>query len=307
MKQKLTYSLFTSLLILCACSSPTDLDEDKTDSGSINASTDEQSSSSVELNIYDENSSSGENSSSNNQGTSSVEGSSSESGSFTSEPNDQDCAYDVAAHTLACDEKTYKTVVIGDQVWMAENLNYGEVITYDKNSTQSGSQKYCYDDIATNCDTRGGLYQWHTAMAFNSECVDGSKLCGSSINDTHQGICPNGWHIPSKEDWDALGVAVNGIVNPTFPNNYDLAGLELKSIELGGENNFEFNASGAGSIFSLVGEYSSDENGVHYWESTEKSTSGAASRQLSLSHSSLKRFDFDNSKKDGISIRCLKD
>ena len=144
-------------------------------------------------------------------------------------------------------------------------------------------------------------------MAFNSECVDGSTLCGSSINDTHQGICPNGWHIPSKEDWNTLAIAVNGIANSTFPNDYDLAGLDLKSLEFGGENNFGFNGLGVGVVYSLLGEYSADEVAVHYWESTEKSTSGAASRQLSVNHASLQRYDFDNSKKDGISIRCLKD
>jgi len=87
------------------------------------------------------------------------------------------------------DIKSYKTVKIGNQVWMAENLNYNV----------KGSK--CYDNKESNCDKYGRLYSWATAMGidakYNNEVWDGSDV-------KHRGICPSGWHIPSHNDWSEL-------------------------------------------------------------------------------------------------------
>jgi uncharacterized protein (TIGR02145 family) len=72
------------------------------------------------------------------------------------------------------DDQTYKTVVIGTQTWMAEDLNY-------------------------NATTR---YNWATAMALDASCNYTS--CSNFIESKHRGICPEGWHIPSKAEWNAL-------------------------------------------------------------------------------------------------------
>jgi len=89
------------------------------------------------------------------------------------------------------DGREYKTVVIGDQTWMAENLNY------DPGTGIS----YCYNGQANNCTIYGRLYNWSTAL----------------------GICPTGWRIPSRADWDELFFYVN--------NNIDNYGF---SAQLGG-------------------------------------------------------------------------
>ncbi|MDR2581108.1 MAG: hypothetical protein LBC85_08970 [Fibromonadaceae bacterium] len=88
------------------------------------------------------------------------------------------------------DGKTYKTVVVGSQTWMAENLNY-EV---------SGSA--CYDNNPSNCVTYGRLYNWATAMGLASTC--NSSSCASQVQSMQQGVCPVGWHLPNSAEWTAL-------------------------------------------------------------------------------------------------------
>jgi uncharacterized protein (TIGR02145 family) len=87
------------------------------------------------------------------------------------------------------DSKSYKWVKIGEQYWMAENLNHNT----------SGSK--CYGDDP-NCAKYGRLFNWATAMALSSNC--NSKSCASQISEKHRGICPSGWHIPSSREWAVL-------------------------------------------------------------------------------------------------------
>ena len=96
-----------------------------------------------------------------------------------------DLRYTGSYGSLLYEGQTYKTVKIGTQTWMAENLNYNA----------SGSK--CY-----NCDKYGRLYNWATAMSLPSSC--NSNSCSSQIQSKHRGICPSGWHIPSGAEWNTL-------------------------------------------------------------------------------------------------------
>jgi uncharacterized protein (TIGR02145 family) len=89
------------------------------------------------------------------------------------------------------DGRTYKTVKIGSQTWMAQNLNY---------KTDSS---FCYKDDTSKCAKYGRFYKLATAVGMpESECGKG-KACRLPPGYV-QGVCPSGWHLPSKAEWDSL-------------------------------------------------------------------------------------------------------
>jgi uncharacterized protein (TIGR02145 family) len=89
------------------------------------------------------------------------------------------------------DENEYKAVLIGKQTWMAENLKFNA----------EGSM--CRADIKDYCEIYGRLYNWTIAMA------------GSSVDNNNpskvQGICPEGWHLPSWPEWQELSTKIGGL------------------------------------------------------------------------------------------------
>ncbi|MEI7620050.1 MAG: FISUMP domain-containing protein [Candidatus Falkowbacteria bacterium] len=140
---------------------------------------------------------------------------------------DTDCSSSVCGYNLidSRDGQIYPTVQIGTQCWLARDINYGTrvsacasgdcsgnctsscavrgtVLKNQANANSGSFEKYCYSDSENNCDTGGGLYQWHTAMALPQACD--STDCSAQINTPHQGICPDGWHVSSDLDWSVL-------------------------------------------------------------------------------------------------------
>jgi uncharacterized protein (TIGR02145 family) len=95
------------------------------------------------------------------------------------------------------DMKIYKTVLIGSQCWMAQNLNYGTRVNGSLDQTNNGiTEKYCYNDLESNCDVYGGLYQWFEQMNYSPSSTSNP----SGV----QGICPAGWHVPSNTEFCQL-------------------------------------------------------------------------------------------------------
>ena len=101
------------------------------------------------------------------------------------------------------DNKTYKTVQIGSQTWMAENLNF------------EATNSYCFKNSAEYCAEYGRLYTWGAAMDSVGEWSENSKGCGDYDSDCSptypvRGVCLDGWHLPSRAEWDTLFSAVGG-------------------------------------------------------------------------------------------------
>lgn len=101
----------------------------------------------------------------------------------------------------ARDKQIYKKVTIGTQTWMAENLNF----------ETDGSR--CYNDSAKYCAKYGRYYTWADAMDSAAVFSDNAKGCGYDVECTiktpARGICPEGWHIPTGDEWRALYSAMD--------------------------------------------------------------------------------------------------
>lgn len=120
------------------------------------------------------------------------------------------------------DGKVYKTVKIGEQTWMAENLKYDYKIEDDEGNVVIRS--YCTGN-EENCDTLGRLYTWSVAVDSAALFSEDAKGCGLGVRnckhkDRVQGICPSGWHVPSDSEWVVLFETVGG---------ENVAGYHLKS------------------------------------------------------------------------------
>jgi len=177
-------------------------------------------------------------------------------------------------------------VRIGDQVWMAKNL--------DENV--SGSK--CYDNEESNCAIYGRLYDWATAMALPANC--NSNSCAGQIKQKHQGICPSGWHIPSRKDWLALKTAVSGLA------------LILKDISGwksgGGYDKCGFSAL-PGSWGNSDGSFGGENLGVGYagcWMTAEEQ-SPSSTEVWCMYHNIHEVSGFGSDKTDLSSVRCIQD
>lgn len=194
-------------------------------------------------------------------------------------------------------KRYYRTVKINDQTWMAENLNY------------KVPDSYCYDDREVNCNVYGRLYTWAAVIDSASLAKNATepKECGymKNCNLPHyvQGICPDGWRVPNKEDFYALRDYVGG---------YDKMGGKLKSLsgwKDGGDGIDKYGFS------ALPGGYAEKyENSIDYrvltvqarfWSSTQGQKTDAYQMRLYNDNESGDVLS-DNIKNMAQSLRCIK-
>lgn len=185
------------------------------------------------------------------------------------------------------DGQSYPTVLIGEQCWMAKNLNYGALIPLTTTMTNNGvAEKHCYDNDPANCDVFGGLYQWNEMMQY-------------TLTPGIQGLCPDGWHIPTDAEWCILETTVDPTINCAinFWRGTD-GGTKLKA---GGSSGFE--GLLGGYIFSNMSSMQLNEFG-YFWTSNTYNDSWMYFRGLGATQAGVRRFY--NSKEYSQSVRCLK-
>ncbi len=182
--------------------------------------------------------------------------------------------------------KVYHTVQIGSQCWLKENLDIGIMKELSDTLKDNGViEKHCYDDNPVNCTGRGGLYVWDEAMQYTAS--PGAR-----------GICPLGWHIPTRIEFDTLRLKVN--------ENGNVLKAVGQGVPPGGEgtNTSGFSALLGGRSNSIWG-YSDWSEAAYYWSSTELDWSDAYEMRLKSSSGQILLTDI--LKFSGLSIRCLKD
>jgi len=202
---------------------------------------------------------------------------------------------------------TYKTVKIGDQVWMAENLRattYNDgteipLVTDNSAWDELLSPGYCWynNDQSTYGNTYGALYNWYT--------VETEKLC------------PIGWHIPSDYEWNTLEIALGMPQSEIYETGFrgtDHGSQLAGNVDLWNDgvlkDNSEFGTSG---FDALPGGKRNFSNGIfenigqtgNWWSSSNSDYSYAYYRTLYNSESGVRRFDYF--KTFGFSVRCVKD
>jgi uncharacterized protein (TIGR02145 family) len=197
----------------------------------------------------------------------------------------------------ARDNQTYNTVQIGNQCWMAENMNIGNMIPGSNDQTDNGTiEKYCYDNIAANCDGYGGLYQWNEMMQYGA--TPGVK-----------GVCPDGWHLPTDAEYCTLTQFIDPTVNCGVSgwSGTDV-GTKMKSTTGWNAGGNGTNASGftalPGGLLNANANFYGLINYAYFWSSSEY---GGCALSWSLLYSQLKIYHFNDSKYGGFSVRCVKD
>jgi len=177
------------------------------------------------------------------------------------------------------DGQTYKTVKIGEQTWMAENLNYITDRYWRFGDTTDFNISWCYNNDISYCYKYGRLYDWETATT----------------------VCPKGWMLPSRVDWNKLVTTTGG---------WETAGKKLKSKSGWNENgngtdNYGFSALPGGSRLSNGDFFHAGYLGL-WWTATENSDGNAYYGVMSY-YSGRVGDEGYHKKSSGDSVRCVQD
>ena len=192
------------------------------------------------------------------------------------------------------DGNVYRTVIIGNQQWMAENLkvtkyNDGTAISNVTGNTEwssltTGAWSYYNNEVVNNAKY-GNLYNWY------------------AVSPDNKNVCPTGWHVPTDAEWTVLSDYLGGV---------SVAGGKMKEVGTtnwlspnAGANNVSLFTGLPGGARYVFGDYSSIGYDGSWWSSTENGTSPAWNRSLTNFTGNAYRSYY--SKDYGLSVRCLRD
>jgi uncharacterized protein (TIGR02145 family) len=183
------------------------------------------------------------------------------------------------------DNQLYSTFSSGTgpnlQCWLAENLNIGTKVDFSTSQADDfTAEKYCFNNLESQCDAAGGVYQWHELMLYTGA-------------NGFQDLCPPGFHVPSTSEWQTL-------IDASLGNG--LAGSTLKDLDR--ENGFHGLLPGI--IYQNRGWYFGTGNlaGTHFWSSTKSGENKVTARGINSLNNSVS--EYPASANDAFSVRCIR-
>ena len=198
------------------------------------------------------------------------------------------------------DGQIYKTVKIGDQWWMAENLNYA----YLQPTEDPDSCSFCFKNSVDSCEKYGRLYTWSAAMDSAGIWSTNGKGCGYGKvcmpTPPVRGICPEGWHLPTQAEWNDLF----SVVEDTLIVGQALKSMSGWDMDGNGSDNFGFSVHPSGARLH-DGDYNYVRNYANFWSSDEFDHEHAYHMYLHSFNGRVNMYEIY--KGFGYSVRCLKD
>jgi uncharacterized protein (TIGR02145 family) len=187
----------------------------------------------------------------------------------------------------------YKTVMIGNKEWMAENLNTS--LYRNGNEIQTGLAPANWQTSVS------GAWQYYNQEEIH-ECPHGKMYNWYAVNDA-RGLCPAGWHVPTEADWSGLEIALGGQL---------VAGNKMKATgtvywlggNAGATNESGFSALGSG-FYYFYGSFEGLTQGVNFWSATSFDASSAWVRTISFDMPNLALSIYP--KNSAFHIRCVRD
>jgi len=186
------------------------------------------------------------------------------------------------------DGRTYRTVKIGGKAWMAENLNY-----------ETPDSSWCRDSDTSLCNEYGRLYDWETALT----------------------VCPNGWHLPTRREWNDLVAAAGGADSAAkvlkarigWDDDYNLRANGTDDYgfsALAGGGRFEggrFSPDGISGLWWTATQYSRDANGDYFygWSNMDTQPDSAYAYRQDMYFVGHSVSDRREEKIYGNSVRCV--
>jgi uncharacterized protein (TIGR02145 family) len=201
------------------------------------------------------------------------------------------------------DNQKYKSVKIGNQVWMAQNLNYA----YEQKTRSGSASSFCYKNEPDSCGKYGRLYLWSAALDSAAQFSKDGEGCGNEVvcefEGNVRGVCPSGWHLPDTTEFRELIDFVG-----------DSSATKLKANEAWGvsyENPYGFSALPAGGY-----DYRDEDRSInphfdyagdltYFWSIVSRDHDDGYA--LAMDYSSRYAKLYWSYKYNARSVRCIKD